>query len=323
MGEHHLITGGAGFIGSHLTDRLLARGLRISVVDDLSLGKRSHLPEDSDTFAFLKADASDVSELGSAVASAVAHFGPVDHVWHLAANSDISAGVADASVDLGKTFMTSFALSQVAKQTGIRKIAFASTSAVYGELPGLLTEDRGPLLPISNYGAAKLASEAILSASAETHLDRVWIFRFPNVVGPHSTHGAIHDFAHRLRAGQSPLKVLGDGTQQKTYLFVGELVEAMTFIVENAGEKRNVFNIGPEGEGTTVRKMAEVSVARNAPGAGIEYGEGDRGWVGDVPKFEYSTQKLATLGWRPELTSDGAIERAIDLIATGLEAVSE
>ena len=179
----------------------------------------------------------------------------------------------------------------------------------------LLTEDVGPLLPISNYGAAKLASEALLSAAAESSLDQLWIFRFPNVIGPRGTHGAMVDFARRLACRPASLRVLGDGTQTKPYLHVSELIAAMRFVVANAGQRRNVFNIGPEGPGSSVRFMAETMIARMAPGTAIAYSGGDRGWVGDVPRFAYSTERLARLGWRPTLSSDEAVRRAAGELA--------
>lgn len=179
-----------------------------------------------------------------------------------------------------------------------------------------MSEEIGPIFPISNYGAMKLASEAAISAALESDLERVWIFRFPNVVGPRATHGAIYDFIHKLRANPSELTVLGDGTQQKPYLHVAELIDAMLYITSSAVERLNFFNIGPSDTGATVRFMAETVVRHMGGQAAIKYTGGDRGWVGDVPKFHYSVEKLETLGWKPELDSAGAVEKAIiDLIA--------
>ena len=247
-------------------------------------------------------------------------FGPIDMIWHLAANSDISAGNEDASIDLSKTFLTTYATVEAAKVQGVRRIAFASTSAVYGETDALLDEQTGPLLPISNYGATKLASEAILSAAAETHFDHLWIFRFPNVVGPRLTHGAIFDFVARLAAGETKLKVLGDGTQEKPYLHVAELIDAMYYIVQNARGRRNLFNIGPGGTNTSVRFIAEKVIERFGASVPIAYTRGDRGWVGDVPRFKYDTSRLARLGWLPTMTSDEAVIKSIDEAITGRAA---
>ncbi len=314
---HHFITGIAGFIGSQLADSLLKSGDQVSGADDLSLGRREHLDlaRKNPRFYFIKSDLSAAAQALKSLSAAAKWGGRPDIIWHLAANSDIPAGAKDALVDFKRTLQTTFAMIETAKSLGIRRIAFASTSAVYGERDDVLSEDSGPMLPISSYGANKLAGEALLSAAAETHLDRTWIFRFPNVVGPRATHGAIFDFAARLAASPQSLKVLGDGLQTKPYLHVEELIDAMEFIVSRAAERRNVFNIGPNGAGTSVKFMAEQTVARMAPGTPIVYTGGDRGWVGDVPRFRYDTKRLKHLGWRPKLSSDQAVLRAIDEVA--------
>src|SRR5580700_5248776 len=246
---HHFVTGVAGFIGSHLADCLLGSGDRVSGVDDLSLGRLEHLEQarQSARFLFYQNDICHPEQALQSLHAACEWGGTPDIVWHLAANSDIPAGTADASVDFGRTLQTTFAILEAAKSKAVKKVAFASTSAVYGERGDLLTENSGPLLPISNYGATKLASEALLSAAAELFLEHIWIFRFPNVVGTRPTHGAIVDFMHRLNSRPARLKVLGDGTQTKQYVHVSELIKAMRFIVARAGDRRNVYNIGPVG----------------------------------------------------------------------------
>jgi len=315
--QHHLITGAAGFIGSHLVDRLLKDGHKVSGLDDFSLGREEHLVEarGHTRFFFQQSDLSSPANAVTGFEACAAKFGPIDLIWHLAANSNIPAGVADANVDFRNTLRTTFATLEAAKCGGVRKLAFASTSAIYGERSDILKEDSGPLLPISNYGACKLASEGLLSAAAETFLERIWVFRFPNVVGPRSTHGAIHDFIGALATRPEQLSVLGDGTQTKPYLHISELINAMCFIVASATDRRNVFNIGPAHNGTSVAFMAEQAVARVSPGTAVVYSGGDRGWVGDVPRFRYSTEKLAALGWKPKLSSNEAVIQAIDDIA--------
>jgi UDP-glucose 4-epimerase len=314
---HHFVTGVAGFIGSHLADSLLDAGEHVSGVDDFSLGRPAHLESArrNARFRFFEADVSDPQQALHVLRAACEWQQPPGIIWHLAANSDIAAGVADASIDFKRTLQTTFAVLGAARSHGIPRIAFSSTSAVYGERDDLLTEGSGPLLPISNYGAAKLASEALLSAAAETFLDRIWIFRFPNVVGSRATHGALVDFLGRLATHPAALRVLGDGAQTKPYLHVAELIAAMEFIVAHAPDRRNVFNIGPAGPGTSVAFMAERLIARVLPGTPIAYAGGDRGWIGDVPRFRYSTERLARLGWQPTLSSDAAVLRAIDDLA--------
>jgi UDP-glucose 4-epimerase len=212
--------------------------------------------------------------------------------------------------------MTTFNTLEVMQEQGAKRLLFASSSAIYGDLGERpLTEDIGPLFPISNYGAMKLASEAAITAAAEKFLDRALLFRFPNVVGVPATHGVILDFIRRLKVDPSHLQVLGDGSQQKAYLHVSDLVDAMLLIQKSAPRKVDVFNIGPTDDGVTVRCIAEETVAVAAPGAGLRYGQGNKGWVGDVPRFSYSTAKLQALGWAPSMDSLCAIRRAIREIA--------
>lgn len=311
-----LVTGAAGFIGSHLVDRLLARGSRVVGVDNFLLGTRANLVEACahPAFTLLEEDVNRFEALQAKLAAA--GFGRIDEVWHLAANSDIRAGTADPEVDLKYTFLTTFNVLRLMKAMSIRRLAFASTSAIYGDRPHAVAEDDGPLRPISNYGAMKLASEGVISAGLETFLERAWVFRFPNVIGPRATHGVIHDFLLRLKANPKELTVLGNGTQEKPYLHVSELVEAMLHIHDLGKEAFTCCNIGPDGTATTVRHIAESVVNFAAPGAAIRYGDSAKGWPGDVPKFRYSIERLRQLGWTPKLTSNQAIERAIPEIAT-------
>src|SRR5262245_38913365 len=184
---HHLVTGAAGFIGSHLVDCLLDAGHQVSGVDDLSLGRLQNLDSarKHTRFLFSERDISQIDHASECLRLASAWAGVPDVIWHFAANSDIAAG--EPAIEFRRTLQTTFAIIEATRTAKVRKIAFASTSAVYGEHDEVLTEDFGLLLPISYYGATKLASEALLSAAAETFLDNVWIFRFPNVVGPRPT----------------------------------------------------------------------------------------------------------------------------------------
>lgn len=317
MSQKCLVTGAAGFIGSHLVDRLLARGCTVFGVDNMKLGRRANLAQalENKRFKFMELDVNDVPSFLRAM-RVQSHDKPFDLTWHLAANSDIRAGVADPDVDLRDTFTTTFNTLKVMREMKIPQIAFASTSAIYGVLPGKMEEDAGPLFPISNYGAMKLASEACISAALESYLQRGWIFRFPNVVGNRSTHGVIYDFAQKLKANPAELEVLGDGTQEKPYFHVSDLLDAMLFVVDRASEKLNYFNIGTDDTVTTVRYIADAVIQRQSPGAKIRYTGGNRGWVGDVPKFNYSIAKLQRLGWSPRLSSNAAVDRAVEEIVS-------
>ena len=315
-----LLTGGAGFVAATLIGRLLSAGETVISLDNLSRGSLANLQAwlDHPRFTFRRAELADLTDYRLAMED-VAKPEAITEIWHLAANSDIPAGVRDPDVDLRDTFMTTFNTLKVMDEYGIDRIYFASSSAIYGDLQDTpLTEDTGPLLPISNYGAMKLASEAAITAAAERFLRQALIFRFPNVVGVPATHGVILDFIGRLKQTPEYLQVLGDGTQQKAYLHVTDLVDAMLFLHEKCKAKVDVYNIGPTDEGITVRRIAEQVISIVAPDAELRFESGNKGWVGDVPRFRYSTAKLQRLGWTPKLDSAGAIKRAVAEIANQL-----
>jgi len=313
-----VVAGGAGFIGANLCERLLEEGRIVFVVDNLLRGNLEHLrtAKLSSRLYFFEADLAQ-RPLAEAAFLRATTFGAVDEVWHLAANSDIPAGVADADVDLKDTFMTTSEILRCMKAYKIGNLYFASSSAIYGDHGDQpLREDIGPLLPISNYGAMKLASEAFISAATESYLERACLFRFPNVVGVPATHGVILDFVRKLKSNGKRLEVLGNGTQRKAYLHVSDLLSAMLFVRSRCDSAKPLpINIGPVDEGVHVSWIAEQVVKRVAPKALIEFGTGNRGWVGDVPQFHYSTRKIEALGWRPTLGSEAAVLRAIDEIA--------
>jgi len=309
----HVLTGAAGFIGSHLADALLARGDAVIGIDDLSLGTRRNVAAASGSprFSLHEGDLNDVEWASAAIAEAAGGT-PIDTLWHLAANSDIQAGVADPDVDLRRTFMTTYSALQLCRVDGIRRVVFASTSAVYGELPGPLAENAGPLFPISNYGAMKLASEAALTAATTGTLDAVAIARFPNVVGSRSTHGVLHDFLAKLDATPRRLVVLGDGTQEKPYVHVSDLVRGLLFIRYGIDEKIACYNLGDGRTSTSVAEIARLVIERKSPGAEIGYTGGSRVWAGDVPRFQYDTSRIHARGWKPTMTSTEAIAKAIE-----------
>jgi UDP-glucose 4-epimerase len=302
-----LITGGAGFIGSHLADALLAKGHQVVAVDNLRLGREDNIAHlrDHPAFSFRRLDVLDEAALEEVFST-----WPLDGVFHLAANSDIAQSYRDPDVDRDNTFATTYAVLKAMKAHAVQQIVFASTSAVYGERSDLLEEDSGPLHPVSHYGAGKLASEAFLSSFAANYGFRVWILRFPNVVGPRSTHGVIHDFIHKLRRQPDCLEVLGDGTQTKPYLHVSDLVQAILTVWGQASERVNVFNVGVESR-TTVRRIAAMVIEEMGLPARIHFTGGSRGWVGDVPAFHYRLDRVHKLGWRAGASSDEAVRLAI------------
>lgn len=308
-----LITGVAGFIGSNLAEKFLKQGKKVIGVDNLSRGSFYNLTlilKDKN-FIFSEINICNYEEFIKFIT--IHHsLEQVEEVWHMAANSDIPAGIANAEIDLKDTFLTTFNTLQLMKELRIPNIAFASSSAIYGNLLDTkLFEDIGPLFPISNYGAMKLASEVAISSSVESHLEKAFIFRFPNVIGIPATHGVILDFINKLKENPQILNVLGDGTQQKTYLHVEELIDAMFYIRNYCSDRINYFNIGANDDGVSVKFIAEEVVKIVSPNAKIIYGIGNKGWVGDVPKFNYSIDKLLSIGWKPILNSEQSVKKAI------------
>lgn len=312
----HLVTGGAGFIAQSLIRRLLERGEAVLAVDNLSRGSLASIERFAGDarFSFRQTDCADYAAFKTEIG--VAESGtPITDVWHLAANSDVPAGVEDPEIDLRDTFLTTFNVLKLMRELAVPNLHFASSSAIYGDLGDRVADEgAGPLEPISNYGAMKLASEAQIRASVEAHIQRADIFRFPNVIGTPATHGVILDFVRKLKATPDRLDVLGNGAQRKPYLHVDELVDAMLYIQANATGRYNVFNIGPKDSGVTVRFIAETVQSKLSSGANIYFGDGDRGWVGDVPKFQYSTSRLRALGWESRLDSNAAVVKAVDEI---------
>lgn len=304
-----LVTGGAGFIGSHLCDVLIADGHNVTVVDNLVLGKVENLEHliNNPNFRLLKEDLNN----GHAM-NMIFMDGEFDMVYHLAANSDIQKGGKDPMVDYQLTFNTTFNVLQMMKKYEVKKFFFASTSAIYGETYDVLNEDYGPLKPVSNYGAGKLASEAFISAFASTYHIQTWITRFPNVVGERFTHGVIYDFIHKLQKNPNELEVLGNGEQCKPYVYVKDLVAGIQFVINNSNEPYNVYMLGSDTR-TKVKEIAAMVIEEMGLNASIRYTGGDRGWVGDVPEFRYDLTKVNNLGWKASYDSNGAVRKAIQM----------
>lgn len=283
-------------------------------MDDLSLGRRENIAHllERDDFGF-----SEMSILAPEFEGLVKE-GEFDCVFHLAANSDIQAGCRDRRVDLEKTFLTTWTVLENMASYRVRQFVYASTSAVYGDVEEPTAEDFGPLVPISFYGASKLAGEAYCSAYAHRHDIHTWVFRFPNVVGSRATHGVILDFVRRLIEEPSVLHVLGNGSQEKPYLHVHDLIEAIVLAWKTAKPSPyEVLNIGPQTT-TRVSRIADIVVEKMglAGRASIQFGQEDAGWPGDVPRFAYDLTKITSLGWSPSCSSDDAVMRAIvDIIA--------
>ncbi len=307
-----IITGGAGFIGSNLIKKLLdTTKNKIFVLDNLRLGKKINLP-DIDQIEFIEVDLSIENDVNSKLNFILEEY-EIEEVWHLAANSDIPAGTKDPNVDFMNTFLSTFNLLNAIKNQDLKKFHFASSSAIYGDHGNKkIHENTAPLFPISNYGSFKLASEAILSSYVEKNNCNLYIYRFPNVVGAPASHGVIFDFINRLNLKPGKLVVFGNGTQKKQYMHVEDLISAMLKIRSCCFEKRNIYNIGALDSGIQVSEIAELTVSMLFEGAEIEYGNENRGWIGDVPKYEYSIDKLMSINWSPKYkSSKEAVKKSI------------
>lgn len=312
-----LVAGGAGFIGSHLIDRLLAGGNKVICADKLIMGDRNieHLKGNAD-FTFCNMELADLENVDRIFAE-----NRIDAVYHLAANSDIQKGGREPSIDFNDTLLTTRALLEGMRKADVKKLFFASTSAVYGEMPDVdLTETTGGLMPVSYYGGAKLASEALISSYVSMCDLSAVIFRFPNVIGPRLTHGAVFDFIRKLRKNPAELEILGNGTQCKPYIYVLDLVEAIVKLTQDFKAGEAVYNISVTSPGTTVTHIAEIVVEElGLKNVRFAYTGGDRGWKGDVPRFSYDISKVLATGWAPKHTSDEAVRQTVkDAIAAGM-----
>ena len=300
-----LLAGGAGFIGSHLTDALLERGDSVVCADNLCLGSKDMIKHClvNPNFEFYEFDICDSEKL-----NVVFERHNFDRVYHLAANSDIKKGGKDPSIDYYNTFLTTVSILDAMWKFGVKELLFSSTSAVYGDKRELLREDAGDLRPVSYYGAAKLASEAFISAYAAMNGLMVNIIRFPNVVGERLTHGVIYDFIEKLKANPKKLEILGDGKQDKPYIYVADLVEAILSMKYTPGVE--IFNVGVD-TSTTVKRIADIVCEEmGLRGVLYKFTGGSVGWPGDVPKFQYDLSKIHTFGWTAKHTSDEAVRLA-------------
>ncbi|MFA5317705.1 MAG: NAD-dependent epimerase/dehydratase family protein [Dehalococcoidales bacterium] len=302
----YFVTGGAGFIGSHLTDRLAEQG-QVTVYDNLSSGKIEFIEHhlDNRNFSFIQADLFDIDTLRAAMEGQ-------DIVFHLAANPDIRAGIQKTDLDLKQGTLATYNVLEAMRLDGIKKIIFASSSVVYGETPVKpISEDYGPLQPISLYGASKLAGEGLITAFCHLFGFQAWIFRFANVAGGRATHGIILDLINKIRQDPTEVEVLGTGTQSKPYIHVDDCVDGILWGFEHASEKVNVLNLGTASF-TRVSTIAETLIKElGLANIRIKYTGDERGWPGDVPQVRFDTSRMNRLGWKARYSSDKAVLKAI------------
>lgn len=298
-----LVTGGAGFIGSHLIDALIASGYEIRVIDNLSSGKLEFISThiENGDLEFYEGDLTSISDVNKATKG-------VDCVFHLAANPDIRLGTRVTDTDLKQGTIATYNLLESMRINGVKKIAFASSSVVYGEDAPLPTpESYGPCLPISLYGASKLACEGLITSWAGTFDFQAWIFRFANIIGERGTHGVIFDFIHKLKNDNSRLEVLGNGLQEKSYMEVKECVNAILHVYKTQNKQINLFNLGSH-DTCSVKRIAEIVTEETGyNNAKIEYTGGSRGWAGDIPRARLGIEKMLSTGYAVEYNSEAAV----------------
>tara|TARA_B110000444_G_C18812090_1_gene583186 strand:+ start:700 stop:1722 length:1023 start_codon:yes stop_codon:yes gene_type:complete len=298
-----LVTGGAGFIGSHLIDRLIGRGDTVVVVDNLSSGNlafiQGHL--DSGKATLVEGDITVFDDVMSAMKG-------IDCVYHLAANPDIRLGTRITDTDLKQGTLATYNIVEAMRINEVPTIAFASSSVVYGEDAPLPTpETHGPCMPISLYGASKQAGEGLISSWVGTFGLQAYIFRFANIIGTRGTHGVIFDFIHKLKNDPTRLEVLGNGLQEKSYMEVGDCADAILHVMSCQDAPLNLFNLGSH-DTASVRRIAELVVeATGCHDAAIEYTGGDRGWAGDIPRAMLGIEKMLSTGFDVRYNSEEAI----------------
>jgi UDP-glucose 4-epimerase len=307
------VTGGAGFLGSNLTNEILDRGLGpVTVYDNFSIGKRSHFGDrvSDPRLRIVEGDVRDLAKVSDAVAG---H----DVVFHLASNSDIARAATDPLIDFEHGTLLTQTLLEAMRATGVKRILFTSGSGVYGEVPPEPIPEAYPyMIPISTYGAQKLASEALISAYCHMFDLVGTVFRFANVVGPHMTHGVSHDFTRRLHANPKRLDIMGDGKQSKPYVHTSDVVEAMIFMSLRPETGFDVFNVGSE-DHLLVSEIADIVVAEmGLANVELDFSGGSRGWRADVPVYRIDTAKIRKLGWSNKLGSREAVGAAVRSLIT-------
>ena len=301
-----LVTGGAGFIGSNLVDRLLGRGDEVLAYDNLSTGNRQFLAGalQNPKFRLIEGDILD----GSALAAALRG---VDIVFHLAANADVRFGTDHPQKDLDQNTIGTFRVLEAMREAGVKRIAYSSTGSVYGDATVFPTPEDAPFpVQTSLYGASKVAGEGLISAYCEGFGFTGWIFRFVSILGERYTHGHVFDFYKRLAADPTHLHVLGNGKQRKSYLYIQDCIDAILTAIERAAGKASILNLGTDEYCEVNQSIGWITGALGlAPR--LTYAGGDRGWIGDSPFILLDCTRMRGLGWAPKLTIQEGILRTL------------
>ncbi|OGS58375.1 MAG: nucleoside-diphosphate sugar epimerase [Elusimicrobia bacterium RIFOXYB2_FULL_62_6] len=302
----YFITGGAGFIGSSLADRLLEDGNEVVVYDNLSTGSERFLEKARACagFKFVKGDTLDLEGMTRAMKGC-------EFVFHLAANADVRFGTEHPRKDLEQNTIATFNVLEAMRAAGARRIAFSSTGSIYGE-PDVFPTPEDYKFPVqtSLYGASKLAGEGLIQAYCEGFGFQGYIFRFVSILGERYTHGHVFDFYAKLLKNPAELEVLGDGKQRKSYLYIQDCISAMRAVIAKAGAKVNIYNLGTDEYCRVADSIGWITKALDLKPA-LKYTGGERGWIGDSPFIFLDAKKVRALGWKPALTIEQAILRTL------------
>ena len=305
------VSGGAGFIGSNLVDRLLDVGHEVTVYDNLSTGLLQFLEyaRDFDRFRLVEGDLLDEDSLSEAI-------GGHEFVFHLAANADVRFGTEHPRRDLEQNTIVTNNVLEAMRKNGISKIAFASTGSVYGDATVIPTPENAPFpIQTSLYAASKMAGEGLIAAYCGGFGFQSWIFRFVSILGERYTHGHVFDFYRKLKQNSSRLEVLGNGKQRKSYLYIQDCIDAMLFALEKSNESVNVLNLGVDGYCELNDSIGWICEELGVTPK-LEYSGGDRGWIGDNPFIFLDTSKIRDLGWKPKLSIQDGVLKTIQYLKT-------
>ena len=304
-----VVTGGAGFIGSNLVDHLLRLGHEVVAFDNFSTGRREFLEtaRQSPAFTLVEGDTLDQPALARAFAGA-------DFVFHLAANADVRHGTEHPRKDLEQNTIATFNVLEAMRTAGVRRVAFSSTGSIYGEPNVFPTPEDAPFpVQTSLYGASKLAGEGLIAAYCEGFGFQGYIFRFVSLLGERYSHGHVFDFFRSLRSDPRELRVLGNGQQRKSYLYVQDCLDAMMTAIEKAHERINIFNLGADEYCRVVDSIGWIT-AHLGVAPQLKFAGGERGWIGDSPFILLDCRRIRALGWTPRLTIQEGVLRTLDYL---------
>tara|TARA_B110000858_G_scaffold73258_1_gene85180 strand:- start:3602 stop:4558 length:957 start_codon:yes stop_codon:yes gene_type:complete len=304
-----IVTGCAGFIGSSLSDRLLKEGHIVLGIDNLSTGQIRFMEKSSDNqrFNFVEMDLLNIEQLKKI-------FTGYDIVFHIAANADVRFGTENPKRDLEQNTIVTYNVLEAMRYNNIKKIIFSSTGSVYGEAKLIPTPEDAPFpIQTSFYGASKIASEAMIAAYCEGFNFQAWIFRFVSILGERYSHGHVFDFYKQLKENPSKLKVLGNGKQRKSYLYINDCLDAIMLAINKSDQKINIYNLGVDDYCEVNDSIKWICSALKVD-PDLEYSGGEKGWIGDNPFIYLDTNKIQSLGWKPKVSIKEGVIKTIEFI---------